>query len=197
MQTKANPWIITVDIETTDTEVTSKVAAIGAVAGNVLTGEVVDSFYCAIEFQGIHQPNRTSSQSTLDFWEKQKTLSPEAYKEMFDPDVKRLSLDEALKSLNGFYTLINTKAGKYDVGMFGNGPEFDNAILAHAMGELNITPAWRHGANQSVRTAVYLQRLLMGEDSKRSGRAKIPHHALSDAEHEFEYMHEIISSFIK
>lgn len=38
-----SPLIVTVDIESTDTAVTSKVLTIGAVAGNILTDDVLGS----------------------------------------------------------------------------------------------------------------------------------------------------------
>lgn len=199
-----SPLIVTVDIESTDTAVTSKVLTIGAVAGNILTGDVLGEFYQRIDLNS--QPERTSSQSTLDFWQDMLTQFPLAHKECFDPTLERVSLETALTGFNDFVTSMGKFAPAHiqddkrrdNIHVYGNGPEFDNAILTHAMDAMGMRTAWKYGANQSLRTAVSMGRLLLGIDPKYTLKfTGEKHHSLHDARHEWEFHRHIMKAFME
>ena len=135
--------------------------------------------------------------STMMFWEKQKTESPEAYNELFSPekDNERVSLSEALHQTSKYIDENTPKNTKPQV--MGNGPEFDNVILSHAYEQLGITQPWKFSGNQSLRTACLFGRLFLGIDPKYTLERSGPlHHALHDAIHETQYLLEITNLFI-
>jgi hypothetical protein len=192
---KAEPIVGVLDIETRSTRSNAAIGSIGLVVGNVLTRDIYESFYVLIDHES--QTNRDTSVRTMDWWAVQKEESPEAYDEMFNnPD--RVSLKEALIMLNDFIDQVNERyirSGR-TVNVFGNGPEFDNAIITDAMSSARIKPKWQFGSNQSIRTGVYLERLLTDGDSKYSNDLPNKHHALHDAKHEFEYLCDIVANII-
>jgi hypothetical protein len=190
------PLMAVIDIETLDTKPSAVIASIGCVVVNVFTGEFVSEFYERCEI--VHQSTtlgRTKSQSTIDWWDKQAVDCLPAYQEVFDKGFKRDKLYNVLPRLNDFLT--NTFDGNR-VQLMGNGPEFDNAALNHAMEQFNIKPAWDYGANQSLRTIVWMGRMLMGIDPKYTLElqdGEVKHHALHDARHEAKYLCAVFQSF--
>lgn len=191
------PLMAVVDIETLDTSITAVIASIGCVVVNVFTGEVISEFYerCEILHQSTTQ-GRTKSQSTVDWWEKQAVDCMPAYLEVFDKGLERDSLYNVLPRFNDF--LAKSFDGER-VQLMGNGPEFDNAKIGHAMHQFGIEPAWDHGANQSLRTAVWIGRMLAGIDPKyvlKLAEGEVKHHALHDACHEAKYLCAIFQNLI-
>ena len=185
MSEKQNPLVVVIDIETLGTAIDSVIATIGAVIVNIFTGEIVSRFYirCKTEYQA----NRTHSSDTMAWWLKQEEAP---YLEVFNEKLHRFHLHLALNMLNDF--IIDHIPERPQI--FGNGPEFDNALLEHAMKQENIQPAWDHGCNQSLRTMVFIGRQLLNYDPKKTLPFKgVPHHALNDAEHEAQYLCSIIS----
>jgi hypothetical protein len=191
-----SPVGITLDIETSDTAVTARILTIGAVAANLLTGERLGTFYVRI---ALDQPERTSSDSTLAFWEQQRTENPDAHKEAWSEELSRESLQDALPQFNAWVKSIKKHPQALDKGvsMLGNGCEFDNAIVIHAMEQHGLKQAWRFRDNDSVRTLVRMGRLLLGIDPKHQlSEHKPTHHALEDAQHELEYVLHIINALL-
>ena len=186
---KVSPLVCTLDIETAALSNNCKIFTIGAVVGDILTGQIKDEFYIRVAPQG--QETRDVDDSTMEnFWGDYNVVSKEARREVFDTSLPRVKLSEAFAKLNTFIR----EQGE-PVQVFGNGSEFDNAIVLEAYRYYGIFPAWKHWCNQSVRTLVYTGRLLMGVDPKYDIPFEgIPHHALHDARHEFKYIHHIMSS---
>jgi inhibitor of KinA sporulation pathway (predicted exonuclease) len=191
------PLMAVVDIETLDTAITAVIASIGCVVVNVFTGEVVAEFYerCELMHQSTTQ-GRTKSESTKHWWVEQITAFPAAFRELYDKGLERDSLYDVLPRFNDFLTqAFNGER----VQLMGNGPEFDNAKLEHAMYQFDIKPAWDHGANQSLRTAVWMGRMLAGIDSKYTlelDEGETKHHALHDARHEAKYLCAIFQALL-
>ena len=98
-----SPIAVSLDIETSDRVSTSKILSIGATLGNILTGEVLGSFYMRIKLDG--QESRSSSQDTIQFWEDQKGSI--AYSEAWDQSLDRFSLKETLVQFNRFLELAS------------------------------------------------------------------------------------------
>jgi hypothetical protein len=200
MSQPINPWIIVNDIETAATHLDAKILTIGATVGNILTGEQGRTFYQRITIGS--QPGRRVSGETLEgFWGQQKMDNPDAYNEAFGngPLYPREHLKYALNEFNTFVLDANREYGNdQQKGMlvFGNGPEFDNAIIMHAMQSLDITSAWPHSLNESVRSFRTVSRLLTGADLKidKYPPDLIKHHALHDAIIEFRVLHATLAN---
>lgn len=191
-----SPIVVSVDIETSDRISTSKILSIGATLGNIMTGDIIGTFYVRIKLEG--QEHRTSSQDTLEFWEKLKGTN--AYREAWDQTLERLSLKEALIEFNEFLETASQleDAFKGNVHLLGNGPEFDNQFIIDAMDSFNIKPSWKFRNNDSHRTIVYMARLLLGLDFKSSTPFEGErHHALDDSHHEFVYSSKSVQAFLK
>ncbi|MGD1507122.1 3'-5' exonuclease [Vibrio harveyi] len=197
---KSSPVIHVADLETGSTGPNTHIFSAAVVTVDLYQRRIINQTYMLISDEGqenrikddINQPN-----STMAFWEKQKTESPEAYAELFSAEKQeeRLSLPEALHQI-AYYIKENTPEGT-KAQVMGNGPEFDNVILSHAYKEAGIEQPWYFLGNQSLRTACLLGRLLLGIDPKYTLERKGPlHHALYDALHEAEYLIEITSSLI-
>lgn len=186
-----NPHVVVVDIETAGLGIDCVILSIGAVYGNVLDGTVVDRFYKRIQ---LDQPGRVTDSGTLKWWEQIGKETPKAYDEAFNTSLQRISLYDALSELNQW---INTKyVDLKAANVVGNGPEFDNARLEHAMRQYGLRPAWYYGGNQSFRTVVWMGRLLLNIDPKYTLDFKgLPHIAIDDAEHEFLALAQIIGAF--
>lgn len=191
---RASTVAVVVDIEALDTTPTAKIGTIGAVAVDVLTGKQLGWFYQRIDL-AQKQRGRTVDPSTEAFWEQQSTENPGSWCEMFDPGLARVSLPVALIELSEFIKGLERSEGAA-VQVVGNGPEYDNAALADAYHRCEIPLPWSYWGNQSLRTAVWMGRLLLGVDPKRRlARASELHHALHDAQHEAAYLVAIMDAF--
>ncbi|MGL5225806.1 MAG: 3'-5' exonuclease [Aeromonas sp.] len=178
----ATPFAAVLDIETLGQDVTAAIASIGATVINVMTGEEVGHYYTRVEW-ATGQSERAQEPETLSFWAKQKEESPAAWNEVFDEALSRPSLALALSGLKSFFKALEDLGMELEI--VGNGPEFDNVIIDHACKQLGIAPLWQFRRNQSMRTVVWLGRLLRGVDPKYDiPFIGAPHHAGDDSRHE-------------
>lgn len=190
-QIEQSPVVVVVDIETLGIGVDAVIATIGAVCVNVLTGEELGSFYDRCH---TAQERRTITPRTLEWWFSQ---GEEAQREAFgDGQRDRYPLKQALER---FAAWMDIQRGHCPAGtwlqVMGNGPEFDNVILDHAYEQHCMGAPWQYPVNQSLRTMVWLGRLLLGIDPRKT----IPftgtrHIALHDARHESQALVAIVQA---
>ena len=105
-----------IDLETTDTVQTAGVLSIGVVNFDLLSGETHGTFYRRL---GLEQAQLlgTTSQSTLDWWQRQDpAVREEAFTAVHDAFITAIELAEFLRPA---------------VGIYGNGATFDISILEH------------------------------------------------------------------
>lgn len=182
-----SPLIAIGDIETLAKTPDAKIGAIGVVLIDVIQGREAGRFYTPVCLDS--QLDRAESLDTANWWEEQREAYPEAYLEMFGEDLDRMSLSSALQALSAF---LKCNFGDKKVQFMGNGPEFDNVILAHAYEEAELEVPWHYAGNQSLRTVVWMGRMLRGIDPKYSlDFIGSKHHALHDAVHESRYLLEV------
>lgn len=183
--------VAVVDIETAAKGPDARIGSIGCVVVDVPRGEIVGEFYTRADH--LNQTDRTTDEDTLRFWGKQKAASPIAWEEMFNQALGRPPLLHALNELSDF---LGHQFGGDRVQLMGNGPEFDNVILAHAYAQVGIPAPWDYGANQSLRTVAWFGRMFLGMDPKYSLAFEgAKHQALDDARHEARYLIEITRAF--
>lgn len=163
---------IMIDMETLGVSVSSPIISIAAVFFEI-DGSVGKTFYRVVDLKSALS-NGQVEPSTLSWWMSQ---SDEARKIFSDPSAT--SLDLVLRDLDAFIK----EAGNSDsVKVWGNGPSFDNAILAQAYKNLDITLPWRFRNDRDVRTIVDLAKCLKNIDPlKLAVREGVHHNALSDA----------------
>lgn len=189
----ATPFIAVLDVETLAQSVHAVIGTIGVTVVNVMTGEELGHFYRRVILIG--QQGRVTDEDTLAFWEGQKLANPVAWAEVFDRSLHRQPLEFVLQDLNHF--LQRMSAGGREIEVIGNGPEFDNAIIEDACDQLGVDELWHFRRNQSMRTAVWMGRLLLGVDPKYQIPFEgVQHHAGDDSRHEAKTIVSIVRSFV-
>jgi hypothetical protein len=97
---------------------------------------------------------------------------------------KAFSVEKALAQLNTFFSPIGFKRVK----VWGNGADFDNAILSCLYGAVGQTPPWDFWNNRCYRT---LKNLVKGPKLERTGTY---HNALDDAKTQALHAIELLKS---
>lgn len=161
---KASEIDIVPDIETLSLANTAAIISIGAVAINPF-GEVIGQFYVNIDPESYNDHKAfTIDEETKKWWaaperaEAKKTLETDMY-----------FVEHALITFNNWIR---------DVGgtrIWGNGAEFDNAILKHGFDNFNIEWPFKYYNHRCLRT---LCNALEVKIDRSSGTH---HNALSDA----------------
>jgi hypothetical protein len=156
---------VMVDLETLGNSPGCKILSIGAVFFDP-TG-LQQEFYSEVKrnFQGplIEQ------QLTVDWWSKQDSAARDR---LFENQKEKPLLKTALDNFNNYLKLGNDT----EVCLWGNGADFDNAILQVAFQDVTVAqPAWKFYNNRCYRT---LKGLV---PSIKVDRIGVHHHALYDA----------------
>jgi hypothetical protein len=123
--------------------------------------------------------------STVAWWEKQ---GEEARKVLFAARDTKTSvpLKLGLEQLNKYVTRFG---GVKDVCVWGNGSDFDNAILAVAYRMADMKPSWHFTNNRCYRT---LKNICPGPKVARAGTY---HHALDDAKTQALHAIQLIKAY--
>lgn len=163
---------IMVDLETLGTVPGSVILSIGAVAFDP-TGKrpMDDGFYCVVNKQDCMDHYLSVDEDTEKWWERQ---SPEAQilLEYVEDPKQSIPLKLALQQLNAY---VKKFGGYKDARVWGNGSDFDNALLAVAYRMASVVPTWPFWNNRCYRT---LKGVCPGPKLERVGTY---HNALDDA----------------
>lgn len=166
---------VMIDLETLDTTPSSVILSIGAIRFDI---NQIDSFgpvfsaTLSINKQ-IKKFGRTVSEDTLFWWLSQS--------------------DDARNSLLS-HTREDYKSVLLDLGMFlsstdivwGNGADFDNAILSSAYSSIGLNPPWKHRNNRCYRTMKS-----MFPNVPKPEFVGIPHNAVDDARNQALHLQHI------
>lgn len=159
---------VMVDLETADNVPTSAIVSIGAL---VFQGPNRGAaFYTAVDLESSLRLGLTESRDTMSWWAKQ---CPDARAVFTDPD--RLPV---LTALSNFYDFIS---GLTCPRVWGNGADFDNAILQTAYRLAGRQPPWDHWNSRCYRTAMACLRL-------PTSRVGTYHNALDDAKTQADHL---------
>jgi exodeoxyribonuclease VIII len=136
------------------------------------TAFVGDTFYREVRIN--HQGNLFTDPQTVAWWDQQL---PEARDRLYANQQEKPILAVALNDLNEWLTSTARRdnRGNLDVCVWGNGADFDNAILQAAYAELNVPLGWPFWNNRCYRT---LKNLAPQVKMERIG---VYHNALDDA----------------
>lgn len=159
---------VMVDIETMDTERTAVILSIGACT--------IEPWY-PTEFYGECNPDtqfeRTKSQSTMDWWNKQAIPIPGG----------PIHLATILTEFS--YWLSSLRAEPI---VWCKGTDFDAAILTHAFNQYHMSVPWKYSAVRDFRT---LKKLFPYYSYPTNPNA---HNALADAKHQAEELKAIFKA---
>ena len=162
------PADIMVDLETLGSVPGCAMLSIGAVVFDATQGALGDDFYCVVDRASCAEAGLHECGDTLAWWGKQSLDARDVIDQARGPLARPLR--EALEDFNAF-VLRQSRAAR----VWGNGADFDNAILSAAFRSVGMKPAWPFWQNRCYRT---LKGLHPGIKLDRIG---VHHNALDDA----------------
>jgi hypothetical protein len=170
---------ISIDLETFGTKATSVISNIGAVVFG-RDGTLLDAFESPLNIQDQLHHGRDVSESTLKWWFKQ---TDEARAKIYDTPV--FADGHNVVILNAFSDFCrNARDMDGTLNLWGNGSDFDNAMLGNLFDMYKIDRPWAHYENRCYRT---IKALANNKYFAANGRdyawmkPSLAHDALSDA----------------
>lgn len=170
---------VMIDIETLGTSADAVVLSIGAVrfAPRPLSEpQPYEEFYQVLRVEDQLENGRTINHDTFKWWMRQGKVGRMA---IAGENVHALYAATVMGELNNFTP--------DDVaGVWGNGSDFDNAILQHLNGQFGLPPLWPFWTNRCFRTFTNLF------DPRKELRPQANnHHALDDCWNQIYWMQNI------
>jgi len=159
---------VMLDLETLGTVPGCIVLSIGAVAFDPEADALGDEFYTVVSTPSCLSHGLRSSESTIEWWSRQSEKAQEVLRSAKHGG---LHLEDALSD----FTVYLVQFGLDKVRLWGNGSDFDNAILSTCYHAVNGEAPWSPWNNRCYRT---LKNLIRGPKLKREGTY---HNALDDA----------------
>lgn len=136
---------VMIDLETLGTTPGSVILSIGAVAFDPVTLELGTKYYSIISTKSCLAHDLWVEEATAKWWDEQ---SAEAQKVLFEaqdgPDIVTV--------LEGFTEYLNVVGDPKTIRMWGNGSDFDNALLACAYTAIEKPLPWQFYNNRCYRT---------------------------------------------
>lgn len=182
---------IMVDLETMGTVPGSVILSIGAVAFDKteLEGDTDDGvnnggFYVVVNRASCEECFLSVSKATEAWWAKQDDDARRVLDASLDVH-SSLPLATALERFNDYLGRFGERG---DVRVWGNGSDFDNALLACAYDAAKIRPYWNFWNNRCYRT---LKNLATHIAMEREGTY---HNALDDARSQAKHLQRILEA---
>lgn len=166
------PRDIMVDLETLGTGPGCAILSIGGAAFDPATGRLGAEFHTLVSTASCRELGLREEADTLAWWRRQK---PEAQAVIAEAAASDVTVRQAL---DRFARFLRGHGGRPRVRVWGNGADFDNAILAHLYRALGEPLPWEFWNNRCFRT---LKSLNPGHEPPRAG---LHHDALADARHQ-------------
>lgn len=167
---------IMVDLETLDNSSTSCIVSIGAVLFDFEKDEVYETWYLTVDANSCVKAGLTMSPDTVLWWLKQSDEARAMFKEQGS------SLESALKLFGAWVQ------GHDPEGVWGNGADFDNVILATAYKAVGQKLPWKYYKNRCFRT----MKNCFPVELKREGTH---HNAVDDAVHQMKQLKLINTTY--
>jgi hypothetical protein len=168
---------VMLDLETMGTSTDSAIVAIGAVEFDMSTCKTGSSFYQNIHLADSAKHGRKIDPATVLWW-------------MSQPDEARRALmysaEPLLHVLDKFDAWMECCAPRDQVRVWGNGPSFDNAILAATYASAGRKPPWKYVNDRCFRTIC-----AMFPSITKDERQGTHHNALDDAKWQAEHVLKI------
>jgi exodeoxyribonuclease VIII len=160
---------IMLDLETMSTKNNAVIVSIGAVFFD--KRELGDEFYIVLDVREQQQMGRHISADTMRWWLDQSAEARSVFKE---------SGVAAAKGLLMFNEFVSKSSGRPI--MWGNGSDFDNAILGSLHDDLGMPRPWSFSDNRCYRTL----KNVVQPVGNLPIRAGTYHNALDDAKYQAE-----------
>lgn len=169
-----------IDTETLGTSVGSPIISVAAVFFDPESGTIGRTFYRIVQLDSALKHGQIEP-STLSWWMAQSDKAREIF-----ASSESFLLEDVLNQLSCF---IKSISDPKEVRVWGNGPSFDNAILAYAYKSFGQQLPWAFRNDRDVRTIADLAKRLKNVDAisltKRHG---VHHNSLDDAVYQAAYV---------
>lgn len=160
---------VMLDLETLGTVPGSVILSVGATAFDPHTGELGSKYYSVINSASCMAQKLVAEESTLKWWEEQSWEAQSVLREQESaPDVTAV--------LDGFAEYLKTVGDPSTIRVWGNGSDFDNAMMACAFRAIERPLPWQFFNNRCYRT---LKSLATNCRIERGNGTR--HNALDDA----------------
>lgn len=173
---------IMVDLETLGSTPGCVILSIGAVAFSLEPPHLDEGFYVVLSTDDCMEHYLAQEPDTVAWWDRQSEEARQVINQARDPKTS-VPLKLGLEKFNEY--LGNNPR---QTALWGNGSDFDNAILAVAYRMAGMKPAWDHCNNRCYRT---LKNLVRGPKLERVGTY---HNALDDARSQALHAVELLRS---
>lgn len=167
------PRDVMVDLEALGTGPGCAILSIGAVAFDPQTSDIGHDFHTLVSTASCRELGLREEAGAIAWWKKQP------------PEVQAI-LDQAAacdttvaQALDGLAAFLRSHGGKPRVRLWGNGADFDNAILSDLYRRLGAPQPWEFWNNRCFRTYKSLF-----ADRCAPAREGVHHNALDDARHQ-------------
>jgi 3' exoribonuclease, RNase T-like len=167
---------IMIDLETMGLEPNAAIISIGAVHFDKTT--LYSEFYTPVSLKSCMDLGLTTTQSTVDWWQKQSVEARMAWQIEDAP-----GLMESLTQFNGWLRGIGSEK---EICPWGNGADFDLTILGSAHRALQVDPPWEFYNHHCFRT---MKNMFRVANFPRQGTH---HNALDDAKHQVLHLQRIL-----
>lgn len=132
---------VMIDLETLDTKPSSRILSVGAIRFNG-KGQCAETvLYAHPSMEEQKDKGRTTSASTITFWERQ---SSQAREEAFKLEKDRCSIEQLNKDMTAFFQNVEY--------VWGNSPSFDLMILRDLFDQFELNTPWKFWQERDVRT---------------------------------------------
>lgn len=174
------------DLETMSTRPDGAIVAIGAVRFDA--ADLHEEFYINIDLQSCLDAGLKIDAGTVMWWLKQGDQARAALAQ--NPQHLNVALLEFSKYLHD--GLNPTKDLMANIRVWGNGSDFDNAMLANAYRASLLDQPWPFWGNRCFRTLKSEFDLVGAEMHTRIGTH---HQALDDAKHQARHLQAIVRKY--
>lgn len=176
---------VMVDLETLDSTPTSLILSIGAVEFEPNTGALGKEFYEVLSIESCAEHGLTVSTATKQWWSRQSPEARTVLDAAGNPGAWSLAM-----ALGMFAGWISSCAPLGSVRVWGNGADFDNAILANAYRAIGQPLPWKFYNNRCFRTLKNMPGVRAAiAEPVRQGTF---HNALDDAKHQARWAAHIL-----
>lgn len=169
------PQDVMVDLETLGTGPGCAIVSIGAVAFDARSGHIGASFHVLVSPASCRELGLREETGTIEWWAKQ---SEAARAVLAEAERDGVSMNAALEQFAAF---LRSHGGRPSVRVWGNGADFDNAILADLYRRTGREAPWAFWNSRCFRT---LKSIAPGYEPDRKG---VHHNAVDDARHQAEW----------
>ena len=171
---------VMLDLETMGTSPAAAITAIGACARVRETGVAVGTFYRRVTLASSYASGGRIDPDTVVWWLQQ---NEETRGQMSGAGE---AVSDACADLAAWFEVWRKEG--YTVEVWGDGATFDNVIMKETMGRLGMPVPWHYRADRCYRTL----RSLFPQTELIPERQTACHHALHDAIHQSQHLHNIL-----